>query len=243
MDKREFRKRVWLRMLSSPLTLLPAVGGASLLLVGWALGLRTGLLIFSGLLGVLTGLGTFLSRLFLGGGRVAEEEAQRIDREARSRREAALDDLEGRLATDGDPRTEAALHDLRVLADSVKSQDDWGTLNARSAFDLVSGVDELFSTSVRYLERTLALKKTADRVTSPNVRHAILEEREQLVADVEKSTTHIGELLSKMQRMAVSGGSHSDLERLREELDANLDVARKVEERMAAWDDSRVKAG
>jgi hypothetical protein len=243
MDKQNFRKRVLMRLLSSPMTLLPTVGGATLLMGAWAMGRTTGMILFAGVVAVLGGVGTFLSRLLMGGGRVADDVARRIEQEAETEREQALDGLGERLATDGDPRTEAALNDLRVLANSVQGRKDWGNVNARSAFDLSYGVDELFSTCVRYLEKTLELKETADRVTTPSVRQAILQEREQLVADVQKSTEHIGELLGKMERFAVSGGTHTDLARVREELDANLELARQVEERMATWDEQHVRAG
>ena len=67
IDHREYRKRVWMRLLTSPLTLVPFLAGATLLIGAWAVGARAGAAIFAGVVALLAGVGSFFTRLFAGG--------------------------------------------------------------------------------------------------------------------------------------------------------------------------------
>lgn len=237
MDTQEYRKRVLLGLCTRPMTLLPFIGGTSLLIGSWATAQNAGPLPFVGLVGVLAGAGTFLSSLFTGGGKVAEKVVRDMRMEENQRRERSLDDLEHRLAKDGDPRTEQALRDLRRLARMLR-QDDGGAsgVSVRTGFDILTDVNQLFQTSVGYLERTLNLGRAALDIEQSSARTTLLDQREHLVREVQSSVDHLGEVLAQLQALAESG-SDSSLERLRKELDENLEIARRVDERMAEWED------
>jgi hypothetical protein len=237
MDKQEYRKRVLLGLLTRPLTILPLVGGASLLIGSWALGQGGGALPFVGFLGMLGGVGSFLTSAFTGGGKVAEKVVEDLRREGQKSRERSLDELERRLTTDGDPRTERALRDLRGLARSLDQEDAWSSeFNARTGFDILSDVNRLFETSVGYLEKSLEIWRTAQGIRQPKVRETLMEQREHLVRDVQGGVEHLADVLAQLQALQAGAGSHSAIQNLRAELDQNLEVARRVEERMAEWD-------
>ncbi len=237
MDKQEYRKRVLLGLMTRPRTLLPLVGGASLLIGSWALGQGGGGLPFAGFVGMLVGVGMFLSNAFTGGGKVAERVVEGMRKEGQKSRERSLDELERRLTTDGDPRTERALRDLRRLAQSLEQEDAWSSeFNARTGFDILSDVNQLFETSVGYLEKSLDIWRAAQGIRQPKVRETLLEQREHLVRDVQGGVEHLGDVLAQLQALQAGVGSRSAIQRLRDELDQNLEVARRVEERMAEWD-------
>lgn len=237
MDKRAYRRRVLLNLLTRPLTLIPLVGGTSLLLAGWAAGQRAGVVLFAGVLGVLAGAGKFLSSVFLGGGKTADRVFDTMKAEAQQKREQALDDLVHRLQHDGDPRTERALSDLRTLVAMYGEDTDWTDhLNSRTGFDLLRGISSLFDTSVGYLEKSLTLKLAADRLQTEETRRSLAERREVLIEEVQKSIKHLGEVLGSVQHVGAHGDRGGRLGQLREELDANLEIARRVEERMAGWE-------
>ena len=237
MDKKKYRKRLLLELCTRPLTLLPAVGGTSLLIGSWALGQSIGPLPFMGLLGVLAGIGTFMSSVLTGGGKTAKKVAEEMKSEEQALRQQALDDLEQRLMEDGDPRTEQALRDLRELAQSLAQEEVWSSLlSTHSGFAILSDVDRLFETSVSYLEKTLEIWHTAQGIQQPRVRETLLEQRTHLIREVQGSVDHLGDVLTHMQTLRTGAGSRSDLQQLRDELDQNLEIARRVDERMTAWE-------
>jgi hypothetical protein len=237
MDRSAYRKRVLLGLLTRPISLFPAVVGASALLAAWATGDWSGWLPFLGVAGMLIGVGNFLSSAFTGGGTVAERVVRSIRTEAEQDRERALDDLERRLTEDGDPRTEQSLRDLRRLARTFGDSRGWvSALNAGTGFDILSDVNRMFEASVRYLEKTLGLWHTAQSLEHPTARRALLAQRENLVEEVQRSLEHLGAVLGQLEVLRSGMDRDSDLRGLRAELDQNLDVARRVEERMAEWE-------
>lgn len=237
MDRTAYRKRVLLGMLTRPASLWPSVAGASMLMASWATGQGSGWLPFAGLAGLLVGVGVFLSSAFTGGGAVAERVVTSMRAEAQQGRQQALDELEQRLTRDGDPRTEQSLRDLRRLAGSFRDNRGWAeSLNAGTGFDILTDVDQLYETSVRYLEKTLVLWTTAHGLEQPAARETLLTQREKLIEDVQLSLEHLGKVLAQLEVLQSGVGGDSELRRLREDLDQNLDVARRVEERMAEWE-------
>ena len=236
LDKKEFRKRVVLRLLTRPLTLVPLLAGATLLMGAWALGLKAGLSLFAGTVSVLVGMGAFFTRLLAGDQGIEKLVLANMNQEAEAQRDADLDDLEQRLAEDGDPRTEQALRDLRVLAAAFEEGKAWsGDINTQSSFDILSGVDQLFRTCVDYLRKTLELWSTARAMETAEVRAPILGQRERLIEDVQASTRHISGILARVQTLGPEADQGAELGHIRAELDASLEVAKKVQERIASW--------
>jgi hypothetical protein len=236
LDKREYKKRVLLRLLTSPWSLIPGLGGTTLLIAGWALGLKAGAVLFGGVVGVLVGIGTFFTRLLAGNEKLEQQVLQEMREEAEEAREEELDELERALMEDCDPRTEQSLHELRVLATAFQRKESWASdVDSGSSFDIMSGVNQLFASCVKYLKMTLELWRTAQEMESEGVRKPILERREKLVEDVRKSTQHISDILARAQTLGVGEEADSALKNLREELDVSLDVAKRVQERIAGW--------
>lgn len=238
-DKRKFRRTLLLRYLTRLETLAPIVGGLTLLLASWAFKLKSGLAPFAGIVSVLVGFGSFVTRLLTGSPAIEQRVVEEISEQARQEREQRLDDLERRLAEDGDPRTEHALRDLRTLTASFANDPDvTSSVDSFSGFDIVSGVNRLFAACVESLQRTLELWRTARKMATEEARKPILARREALIDEVRASIEHLGSILANVQSLHVGEASGSELSRIRHELDASLDVARRVGERMAAWEQS-----
>ncbi|KPJ86118.1 hypothetical protein AMJ57_00520 [Parcubacteria bacterium SG8_24] len=237
LERREFKRKFMIRLLASPLTLIPLLGGATLLIAQWAFGFASGPLAFVGLTGVLAGIGSCVTRFLTGSERVGREVLDELERETERGRQRALDDLGTRLQGDGDPRTERLLGDLRELTRAFKEDDSWSAdVGTLSSFDIISGVDRLFQGCVRALERSVRLAETAGRLNVPEARRSILDKRERLIAEVGKSVERLGGILVQVQALSVEKDSDSSaLQELRDELDRNLEVARKVEEQISSW--------
>lgn len=236
LDRKRLRQKIMLSLLSSPWTLVPLLGGATVLAAGWAVGISPDTAAFSGLAAILAGAGVFLTRLLVGGEAVAQKALEELQREAQAESRRRLDDLDHRLMADGDPRTEQALRNLRTLVDAFKQGGGWSdTMNAASTFDIVSGVDDLFGACVRSLERTLELWETASGVTVADARQALLDRREKIITEVQASIVQLGRILAGIQGLEGGSASTAELGRLRGELEQSLAIARRVDEKMKAW--------
>lgn len=229
-----FKKKLILRMLSSPLTMGLFLAGATVLLAAWTFGINSGLAIFAGIVSILGAIGVFFTRFLLGSERLGREVLEEMRQEAEMAREKALDELDRKLSADGDPRTEWSLRDLRALAKAFnegRAKSD--ALSAPTTFDITAGVEQLFSRCALFLERTIELWYAANNTTDPEARRPLLDQRERIIEDVGKSIKQLGGILAGLQGLGVGDASEdSDLARIREELDQSLEVAKIVDKRM-----------
>ena len=234
-DETKLRRRVLLKLLSSPVTMLPFLGGVTVTAASWALNVRPAAGLFVGLAGVLAATGTFFTRLLLAGEDTAKETIKEIQEEDSLSREAALDALDERLAMDGDRRTESALRDLRTFVRKFREERLVSAhLNSRTAFDVVQRVEDLFDRCVASLEESLDLLETARQMNTREARRPILDQRERIIREVGESVVHLGRILVQIQEIRTADSPAAGLNRIREELDRSLDVARRVDERMQA---------
>ncbi len=237
LDRAAVKKKLVLRLLSSPLTMLPVLAGITDLLVLWTFSIDSGAGIFAGIAGILAGLGIFLTRLFLDDA-ASKDAIEALEKEVQKERERTLDELDRKLADDGDPRTEGSLRDLRALAAAFQKGSSWSdSLNSGSTFDILAGVDQLFNRCVLSLEKTLDLWYTASKMTTSEARSAILNQRAQIIDEVCESIKQLGKILAGIRSISAGESTgDSELARIRSELDRGLEVATRVTQRMQALD-------
>ncbi len=234
VTRSKFRKKFFLKLLSRPLCLFPFLTGVTDLLILWAFSIPSGIGIFAGIACVLGAVGYFLTNLVAGNPSLTQNVLETLQRETMVDREKALDELDARLAADGDPRTENSLRDLRAMARAFEKGKSWsGVLNSPATLDILSGVDQLFKQCVFSLENTLDLRYTASEMATAVARNPILAKRERIIEEVAESISKLGNVLANIQLLGMDDTSReSDLARIRKELDQNLEVARKVKQRM-----------
>ncbi len=233
-DDTHLRRRILLRLLGSPLVMSPFLMGSSLGLASWALNSRPGLGLFALLAGVLGAAGMFVTRLLLNGPEIRAAIQKELQHETLSARESALDDLDKRLAnSDKDPRPEASLRDLRALRESFEqlARENLAT-NSFTVTEVLSQVRELHDRSARSLEQTIQLHQIAVRLTTPNARQPILEQRERLIEEVQATVKQLGNTLVAIQNLGTSPTAASGLSQLRAELDDSLKAAARAEARL-----------
>ena len=238
VGKEDIRKRVLLRLTSSPLVLGPVMLGFTSMVSAWAFAPRqAGLLLFGGIAGLLIGTGCFVSKLLLSGNKVAHKVLSEIEEQQFNARQKALDDLRKALErSDNDPRPEEALGDLRALVDTFRSIET-SEASAQWAImvDVRLQVESLFAHCLRLIEQTHHLRLTADKLNTEAARHPVLEQREGIIHEIQACVKQLSHSLVSLQKLRhVQSGTH-DLQQMRKELDASLEVARKVEERMQEW--------
>jgi hypothetical protein len=251
MDRARFRNKVLLDLVSAPWTLIPAALGASCLLLAWAVSGAAHLLAFVGVAGLLIGLGSLVTRWIFRAGEIARRAFEELEGEAFKQQDAMLDDLDRRLQSDSDPRTEESLRELRLLYERFRQGGDWTReVDGKAAFDIANKVEELFRGCVRSLERSLELWESAQEMHTDEVRRKILGSREEILAEVGESSRHLARTLDGVHALALEKREASaagvlgrsrrqrreNLAQIRSELDESLAVARRVEERMQLLD-------
>jgi hypothetical protein len=69
-----------------------------------------------------------------------------------------------------------------------------------------------------------------------SAREPILAQRERIVEDIYRSIRDLGNLLVALQTLSAADDTGSELSRIRNELNDNLDVARKVDARLREFE-------
>jgi hypothetical protein len=236
--KDDVQKRVLMRLAASPVVLAPAMIGFMSMVSAWAFSFKNaGLFVFGGIAGMLIGAGTFVSKLLLSGKSTAQKVLTELEQEQHVAHQNELDQLEQVLIhSDRDPRPEEALRDLRALVATFEGLEK----NAPSAqwsimVDVRLQVESLFSHSVRLLEQTHRLWETAEKLSSDVAKQPVLDQREQIIHEIQCCVKQLSHSLVSLQKLGHVESSTTDLQKMRKELDASLEVARKVEARMKDW--------
>ena len=223
MDK-EIRKKVLLDIFADPATLIPVVGGASVLMLAWAASAGP-LLTFLGLGGILGGIGWLGTRLIFGIEKLTEDAYKEQQKQKQDRRERELDDLDTRLVSSGrDPRDQNALRSLRAMQVQLRQEN-------KADSSIVEKLDELFNSCVTQL-KYCADMYDASKSLSGEGKKKILAERERVLIEVEKSVEFYGTTLEQIKTLQLKSNGEN-LSEKRDELERSLAIAKRVEERMS----------
>lgn len=238
MDRQAFRRKFLLRLASSPVTLIPSLGGLTALVAAWTFDLSA-LVAFGSIAAILIGVGTFLTRWATGTDHVAKAALADLEREVAGERERALDALEHRLVRETtETRDEDLLRDLRELQGAFRESRGWweGT-NPHTLLQILGSVEELFTSCVRLLERSLELASRAAKLRTRATKLELAKRRTEMLNEVERSVKKLGEILAGVESLATKSRDDGadQVRRLREELDQHLEIARRVEERMRGF--------
>jgi hypothetical protein len=235
MDRRSFRNRVLLDLVSSPWVLLPITLGLTSLLGAWAFVRGGYLLAMLGLVGVFSGLGALATRWISSRDKIARRAYERLGAEAAEQQARAFDDLHARLTTDGDPRTDRTLdfiRDLYARFTTLMNSD-----GQRPPVEIAVNIEKLLRTCIASLERSLKLWNTAQNLLTDEARQSVLDRREQVLTEVSQSVRQLAKTIDGIQTLGLERDSQRQLASLRQELEASLQVAQRVERRMQSIED------
>jgi hypothetical protein len=237
LDKKKFKKKLLLRAFLSLWSVGPSTAGLLTLMAVFFIGIKSVLLGILGLAAIGIGAGIGLKRMFLTSDATMKAILEEMAREAAAEDERRLDDLQRRLQDDGDPRTDTLLADLRTLKRGFTRDQQWAvSAGASTAFSLAGDVDKLFNGCIKALEETLTLHAQAEGMRNRQLRRQFDERRNELIGEIEQSLVRLGTLQGKVQRMGQQGGDAADeLRSVRQDLDQQLEIAKKVEERMRGF--------
>ena len=227
----DVKRKELARLLGSPSTTIPLGIGAAAFAVAAMIDSTSGMLV--GGATILVGVGVVATRWILAFEKMTEEARRRVlSREEEKHREE-MKQLEASLVLDGDARTETCLRQLCEHYDVFQEKAAGGKLTS-SGYQVTRQVEHLFQACIDQLRRSHELWEQAHGFRGDE-RAAVLDEREGIVSEVASTTEQVVRAVQHFRQMKEQTGG-SDLRLLREELDESLRVARRVEERMAAWE-------
>ena len=226
----EVKKGVLKKVFASPSSVLPIVVGAVVMAMAWATG-GNPYLVYGGLAGVAGGVGLMAYRWTFGLEKITANVFAALNERRRKKQEAGLDRLETQLRGDRDPRTQTYLRHLRELYRNFQEDLDAGKVS-RSARTVLVDVENLFRAAVKHLEHSYHLWETASRM-SGDPKRTMLDAREQVVQEVQKSVEHVSRIIEQFHSFRVKE-DETELAKLRQELDDTMLAARRAEERVAA---------
>lgn len=218
----ELRKRVILDLMITPSTIIPFAGGVSLLLLSEMLG---GFAAFLGVVGVLVGIGAFLTGLVFNLDKTYQKVLIDIKTEEAAKRKYVLDDLDRRLTR---KRDQTALRDMRGIYDSFMEDLQAGKISNSVSSGMLTQIDAIFNACVEQLERQLVIVETSRKV-SDDVRRKLLEQRDNIVTEVEKSVEDLAKVINEVRALRIKA-ERGELDVLRRRLDSQLQAAKATEQ-------------
>lgn len=230
--------RFW-RKLAQHVVSLPSVGiplalGTVTTGTSWMVGQGDGFLGFLGVTGILFGIGLGATKLILGFDELARSVLRELRSDQKKENNARLKDLQNELRKDQDQRTSQFVKQLRKL---FLRMDKAGFFdNTEDSADLLGISDrakELYESSIASLRRSLLLWETANEMSTQKGREDVLEIRETLLDEVGESLSHLGATLDRLKTSELRRETTINLAQIRDELEQGLEVARRVEERLA----------
>lgn len=225
----ELKKKILLDVFVTPGTVLPVTGGLTLILLSLMFGAGLG---FFGFCLVVLGVGLAGTNLLFGLEKITKQAVEQLERTRQEDRNRRLDELDGRLTQDDDPRDQTALRNLRTLYDSFTADFRSGKVSVTAGASIHQHIEDLYQQCVAQLEQQHDLWLTSRKVTG-QAKADLLKLRSDLIAEVEKSVSAMGEVMSEVRALGAKA-QKSDLGAVQQRLRIQLDAAKEADELVRA---------
>ena len=235
MDIKRFRKKYFYAVLSSPITLVPFIGGmfcaaAAAVSESTSLGLI-------GVTGVLAGVGAFVYRFLVSpSDKIAQKAQKEIEREDNEEREAYLNNLRKQL----DSKTRVLLTNLLELYKEFTENKEWQEGADRySVSETLSKVKEIFQHSLTSFEKIIELKERSENTRISEIRRKYDNRIKQILSSLEEGVGILKNTLAGYHEIAASqdvSENTASISKIGEELDRHLRIAAEVSKKFSRPD-------
>lgn len=213
----------------APSVVLPIVGGASAWLLSWAGGGGSDMLNLVGLAGVLGGIGWFATRFIFQLDSISEKAMQDLAKEAFQNEENHLNELQKRLATDKDPRTEQYLILLRENRAELEKLAQTPGIQIRS-LEILKQARQLFWAATDQLDQSLKMYQLAQKLSGEQ-KQGVLAQREHCLSEARESAEHLRDAIATF-RQFTDKNLQRDMDSLQLDLAESIQAAKRSEERL-----------
>jgi len=249
------KKKYLIGVLTSPLALLPILGGATCAAAGLACGALeinapVTHLLLAGFGSAVLGFGIILQRLLFGCEPVlrrAQEEAETeirgareaVETQARQQQDERISRLAEQLAEDNDPGTDDLLRDLIALHSAFMEKGTWSRgINEFLTGQILQNVDSMFWQCIESLEGTLELYRSAQRAAGRKIRSSLLKRRGILITSVQQAVEKLRSMFDEIQDIGSAADQTERITRIGKELTMVIEATKAVDRRQRGLDGS-----
>lgn len=224
----DVQKKVLLDVFGSSWVLLPIFGGLSAFILGWASspGWFSSMCNLGGFISLLTGLGIFGTRCVLNGDKFLTNQKQYEHEDKLRKLQRQLNDLDQRLTTDRDARTQRCLREITSLYETIQLDVMEGKIPSYN-YRMLETIEKLFNACVAQLEQTYILYN-AGRSLDGTAKKKIKTEREKLVLEVLEAQELLKEAVQQFH-LNRSSQNRKEVNKLTEQLDLQLEAVRSID--------------
>ena len=225
------RKRILLDLFASPVSVIPIIGGATVIIGSWALGLSS-FVGFVGFSSVLAGFGLMASRLVFGLDKIAQNAKNMLTHDVAAQEERRMRELASRLGrvASAEYYPVNILTNLRKLYANFKKSVDEGKLSGSSKAIMVEKIDELYAACIQKLETVCDISESGHGLPSAAEKKC-RSEYNKILQDVNITFEMMGTTIQDCYISRYNAGSE-DLSAKREEMVRLMNVAKKTDEEM-----------
>lgn len=237
IDKKLFRQKYLLHLISNPFTIYPFAAGVLGVFASWVFNLEPQILyLFAGaVVGLGLPIGALITKWTSGTDDIAKHVHEELLNEAHQQHEEELNALHKQLLKDGDQRTEQMLEELRILHESFQEEamdTGWmASLPLTVSAEIAGKVSELFDQAVQCLKDTLKMHEKSRDSKLATIKRVLQQHREQQIADVQQTIVQLTNLYARVITLSPES-NETELSRLRTELDESLAFAKKVDKQI-----------
>jgi hypothetical protein len=182
-----------------------------------------------GLAGVLGGIGWFATRFIFQLDDISQKAMQDLAQEALQKEENHLNELQKRLATDKDPRTEQYLILLRENRADLEKLAQTPGIQIRS-LEILKQARQLFWAATEQLDQSLKMYQLAEKLSGAQ-KQGVLAQREHCLSEARESAEHLRDAISAFRQFA-DKNLQRDMDSLQLELAESIQAAKRSEERL-----------
>lgn len=223
MDSK-LKKKILQEILLTPYTVMPLMGGVSLLLMAEILG---GLAAFAGFVLIVMAFGVAACNLLVNYQPIAEKAMRQVEKDKRIERNYQLDELDKKLLLDRDPRDQTALRNLRSLYDEFIDDIEHGKITVRCNSSVLEMIEGIFKECVSQLEKQHLYWETSNKVVG-ETKERLLRQRDGILKDVEESIARLAESLTEIRTLNLKS-SKTEVKGLQNKLHAQLEAAKALD--------------
>lgn len=221
----EIRKKVLVDLFASPISLVPIVGGLTALMASWVFGSITAA--FFALCTTIVGGAIFATRLIYGLESITKAAFEALQKQRETERNQILDALDESLRKDKDPRPEQCLRELRVLHNMLRTESD----STACGGDILETFEQMFDVCLKKIKKTDDLWRSSRNLHQTS-KQKFLDEREEIVKELIETTEHLSGVVRKAKDISEIK-TDTELSQMSKELEQNLTVARRTQERLS----------
>ena len=235
-----YRSLAWQRSAIEPATALPFMIGATALCASFALSLSSW---WPWAIGAACVVGSGIRAAWRSQYWFEQfsHQAQSQEQEAAAAAHTqALAQLAERLVADNDERTQVFLKDLQAFArqcEELKPSLESDVLGRR----IIGDLEALIACGMTALKNAADLWDEVQTLATDTAREPLLEQRATLITEIETTLATVSEQVASLRQRTETTTDNEDpaqrMAALRDQLAQNLEVARRVDERMAALHD------